>query len=811
MASLSLLAESAIQDIRYTLRGLRRNPLFAVAAVLTVALGVGASTAVFSAVDRVLFRPLPYDHPAELVAFGYKAPVEPSEFYLGADYMDLRRLQNSPFAQVTAWSGLSACDLTDIRPERMTCGQIESSFLPTFGVTPLVGRNFSTEEDRPNAPRTALLSYGFWRSRYGASESIVGRTIPIDGQPVRVVGVLPRNFEVPASSQPDVLLPLGLDEAQQVHPRTGRVLRTFARLQPGVTAAQARERLEPLFRQEMQFVPPAFRHEVKFQVRPLRAALLGDSRRAAWMLLGAVIIVLFIACANVAGLLLARFSSRHEELVVRSALGAGRMRLARMALTESMVVAALGAVAALALAFGLMRLFSGLAPQSLLEISTMSLNVRVLLFGLLVSCVAGLVFGVAPALQTPSIEALSSSRVSGSRHVFFRQALVGIQVAASVILAITAGLLLRSLWNTEAVPIGMHTDHVVAAEINLGSRYAQPAQRVEFFRRLEQRLRQVPGVESVALTDTLPPSGRVRSRPFSTLQLEGAAHYEGGTGGMVAWRTVTPDYFSTLSIPILRGRPFTEADRTSTEFPMVLSASLARRLFHNEDPIGKRLKIQFADVPWFTVVGVAADVKNGGLTSGADPEYYVARRDSASDAWDHSIAVVRTSLGAAAVSTWVRDAVAELDPTLPVGIETLDQRVSSLAAAPRFDALLLVAFAGIAIVLAGTGMYGVIAFLVTQRTREIGIRMALGAQRAHILRLVAGSGMLAVGVSEVVGTAAALMGERALRSMLFGVAPADPLTIVAAEAVVLAVSLFAMLVPARRATRVDPVESLRHE
>ena len=805
----SPLIESFVQDARYALRNFVRRPLFAIAVVATLAIGIGATTAVFSVVDRILFRPLPYADPQRLVSFGYIAPIEPSEFYLGADYMDLRHLDRTPFEAVTSWSGIESCDLTDTNPARLSCGRVESTFLPTFGVGTALGRNFTREEDQPNAPKAVLLSYGLWRSRFGGDPSVLGRTIPIDGDQARIIGVLPKTFELPTLAQADVLMPRQLDESRQKHPNTGAVLRVFARLKPGVTPTQAREQLEPLFQNSLQFVPPAFRHEVKLSVRALRERLMGDSRTAAWTLFFAVVAVLLIACANVTNLLLARLSGQQTEMAVRAALGASRARLARQALTESLVLALVGAASGCVVAYVLLRVVIRMAPQGIPRVEEAAIDGRVLAFTLVMSVICAVLVGLMPALQRPSAKALTSTRATSAGRLTFRIVLTALQVAASVVLVSTAVLLLRSLWNLQAVPLGIRTDHVITAEVQLGNRYQQPAQQGAFFQQLETRLRQVPGVEDMALSDSVPPAGRTGSRPYSTLEVFGKPKYTEGTGGMVVWRSVTPDYFRALSVPIISGRPFNEADRQPTEHPLIVSQSLAKRLFGSENAVGQRVHMQFIDVPAFTVVGVAADVKNGGIGTGADPEYYMVRHFN--QPFPHSTAIVRTSLDPRTMTSWMRAAVAELDPTLPVDIHTMDERVSKLQQRPRFDAVLLASFAAIALILAAVGIYAVLAFLVSQRTREIGVRMALGAQRWDILSLIAGRGMAAILVSAAAGLIAAAFAARLLRSMLFEVAPIDPVSMVAAAVAVVGIAAIAMLVPARRAAKVDPIVALRYE
>jgi predicted permease len=810
MGMVSHLFESVAQDARYALRNLARKPLFATTVLLTLAIGIGATTAVFSAVDRILFRPLPYAQPQQLVSFGYLAPIDANEFYLGADYMDLKHFDRSPFSSVTAWSGMQSCDLTENKPARLACGRVESSFFATLGISPLLGRGFTVEEDLPSAAKTAVIGYGFWRKRFGGDPGVLGKTVLVDGEPVRIIGILSRDFEMPALAQADLLLPLQMDEARQQRPNSGAVVRSFARLKPGITPSQARQQMEPLFQNGLRYVPPAFRHEVRLSVRPLRDRLMSDSRVAAWTLFAAVVAVLLIACANIANLLLARSSARQQELAVRASLGASRTRLIRQALTESAVLGWIGAVAGCAVAYVLLTLFARMAPQGIPRIEEAGLDMRVLVFAVFTSLVCAILFGLAPALRTPWAKILAGTRATPAAPSTLRNVLVVVQIAFSIVLVSTAGLLLRSLWKLEAVPLGIRTDHVVTAQIQLGNRYQQPAQQAAFFRELEERLTRVPGVEHLAISDSVPPSGMVRSRPFSTMEVFGKPKYTEGTGGMVTWRSVTPEYFRTLGVSIVQGRGFTDADRNPTEHAIILSETLAKRLFGNEEPIGQRIHIQHYDqVPWFTTVGVAADVKNSGIATVPDPEYYWVRQ--ANDAWPHSTAIIRTSLDPQTISTWVRSAVAELDPTLPIEITTLEEQVRKLQQRPRFDALLLAFFAGVALLLAAVGIYGVIALLVTQRTREIGVRMALGARRVHILRLIAGRGMAAILLSSAAGLVGAVFAARLLRSMLFGVDAVDPINLATAAAIVVAIAGVAMLLPAQTATKVDPMVALRYE
>jgi putative ABC transport system permease protein len=445
-----------MNDLRHTLRILLKNPAFTLTAVLALALGIGATTAVFSVVDRILFRSLPYPQEERLVSLGLVAPIEPQEFMLGADYLEWRR-QQTPLESLTSWSGVNDCDLTDGTPVRAACAQVEANFLRTLGVQPLLGRDFTIEDDRPNAPRVVLLSYGLWQRRFAGDRSVGGRTLFLDGLPAMVVGVLPSDFELPTLARVDLLVPQALDEATQQRPRTGRVLRSFARLKPGVSLEQAQLAMQPLFQGSLKWVPPQFQKEVKFRMRLLRDRQIQDARVTSWVLLGSVAAVLLIACVNVANLLLARAVGRQREMAIRAALGAGRGRLIRQTLTECLVLALVGGIFGCLLAHYLLRLFVAIAPEGIPRLSQASLDWRVLLFAVTVSLMSGLVFGLAPALARTETQSLirTTSRL-GSRGGF-RQALVAAQIAISLVLLTSAGLLLRSLWNLMNVPLGMRT------------------------------------------------------------------------------------------------------------------------------------------------------------------------------------------------------------------------------------------------------------------------------------------------------------------------------------------------------------------
>jgi predicted permease len=798
------------QDVRYALRGFRRNPVFTIAVIATLAVGIGATTAVFSVVDRILFRALPYAHDDRLVSVGLTAPILPQEFMLGGSYYEWRDNQKA-FEAFTSETGVQACDLTERNPARLSCASVEQNFLPTLGVAPLLGRNFLGEEDRPNGPKVALISYGLWLSHYGLDAGILNRLIDVDGKQVRVVGVLPKDFEMPALEDADIVVPQALDEAEQRKAEPGRVMYAFARLKAGLTNERAEASLQPVFNYSLNLAPPQFRKEVHLRVRSVRDLQMHDVRLAAWVLLGAVLAVLLIACANVASLMMARAAQRERELAVRSVLGASRGRLVRQRLTETFLLSIMGALGGVVLAEIFLRMFIAIAPAGIPFLEKAQLDLRIIFFTIVLAMICGALFGALPALQRPSAAALVARSTNSGAHALARRCLVVGQIAVSMVLLTGAALLLRSFTNLEAQQIGMQTEGVLAARIALPSyRYATQQRQMDFFLKAEAALRRLPGVSAVGMSDSSPPGGNHGEQIYSNIAILGRPFTPGPTGGMVAWRWVTPEYFKALNIPIVRGQGFTEEQRSSNERLLILSSLLAGRLFGDENPIGQHLR-PVPGGPWFTVLGVAANVKNSGLAGVDEPEFYELRGNVTEDwnAWD--VMVLKTSLPTAGLAPWVRTQIAQIDPTVPVEIETLGESVSKLADRPRFETALLGFFAFCGLLMAVIGLYGVITFVAAQRTQEIGVRMALGATRVDILRLIAGEGVLLIVVGGVIGLGAALAATQLLKSLLFGVGAYDPVTYAAVAVVLGMVALAATLVPARAAMRVNPVVALRYE
>ncbi len=811
-----------IQDVRYALRQLRKSPGFAAVAIMTLALGIGATTAMFSLVDRILFRSLPYPHDNELVSVGVIAPIIDGKFLFASNYLGWREHQ-APFVGFTSSTGVSDCDLTDEHPVRVACAAVASTFLPTFGIQPVLGRNFTPEEDRPDVPKVALLAYGLWQDRFGGDRNVVGRMISLDGQPTQILGVLPRDFEFPTLAHTGILVPEALDESIVQRNVMGPVVRVFGRMKPGTGVEQAKAQLEPLFRSFVESAPPPFRKVLRLQVRPIRDLQVHDSQRVAWLLLVSALAVLLIACANAANLVLARNAARRHELAVRCAIGAGRARLFQQRLTESVLLALMGGAAGTALAYAVVHTFAALAPVGIPRLSQATVDIRVLLFSIIVSLASGIVFGTVPSLEKPTTQMLVVKATPDVRRSRLRQLLMATQVWMTVVLLASAMLFVRSLLTLQTESLGMNTENIATAQITLGqSKYPGPPERLAFFEALERKLKDLPGVSGMALSDSLPPDATARTVPFVAVEPEGRPPLspEQGIGGVVGWRSVTPDYFSVLGIPLLRGRAFDEADRNSGSSAVILNQALAERLFPGEDPLDRVVRLPQAEGvagAVFRVIGVSGNTQNQGLGGRVGPEYYLVRRHREDDPIfrypdsQHISILIRSAVGPATVAQELRTTVATLDPALPVDVGTLGQTVAQLAERPRFSAALLSLFAVIGLLLTAVGIYGVVSLLVNQRTQEIGIRMALGADPNNVIGMMVWQASLWIAIGAAAGILGSLVAARWIGSLLFGIRANDPATLAEAAALLLAVALLGAWIPARRAAKVDPMAALRYE
>lgn len=733
---------------------------------------------------------------------------------MGRFYLEWQDNQKPFVALASQSAGTHTCDLVENNPAQLNCISFQAGFLPLFGISPVLGRNFLPEEDRANGPRVVMISYALWTGHFSGDPRILERAIDIDGSQAHVVGVLPRNFQFPTLESADVIFPMALNRAAQhtTNGGFGNPMRAFARLKPGVSIAQAYAQMQPLFDSERKLFPAGARDETRLSIRSLRDRETMDVRSIAWILFGSVLAVLLIACANVASLMMARGAARQRELAVRSALGASRSRLIRQTLTEAFLLSLSGAVVGLGMAQGLLSIFIKLAPTGVPFLGKAHLDLRIAMFTVSLSLVCGALFGLTTALQKPGSVALNA-KISLSRgHALLRRSLVTGQIAVSIILLSGAALLLRSFQKIQEQNLGMQTGGVLTVKAALPwFRYNTDEKEMQFYLRLESALRRLPETRAVGMADCIPPGGWQGEFRFSDLTVEGRASSKPGTGGAVVIRRVTPDYFPALNIPIIRGRGFAEVDRTSTQNLVVLSKLLAAQLFPDADPIGRRIQMAH-DETWFNVAGVADNVKNGGLTDQDDPEIYVLRRN-VSDDWvgSRSILLVSSALPTTTIGPWVRSQIAELDPTVPVELETLAKTISRLADRPRFETALLGFFAFTGLVLAVNGLYGVIAYMATQRTHEVGVRMALGATRWNILRLIATDGLRLVLAGGALGLGAALAVARLLKALLFQVSTYDPFTFIAVPVLLCLVALVAILIPAGAGMRVEPAVALRNE
>jgi len=815
-----------LQDFRYGVRNMLRTPGFALVTVLTLALGIGANTAIFSVVDSVLFRDLPYRDAGRLVWATNFMSAQKQNLVFADEYAGWRT-QSHVFENIAAYSPSAEYTLTGTgSPERLTGAQVTASFLDLLGVAPELGRNFLPEEDRPTGPKAVLLSDAVWRSNFGADRNVVGRVVALDDTPYTVIGVLPHDFEFLDNSRADVLVPLQLSDTS-VGSVNGRVrvlvrpLSVVARLRPGATLAATVTELNAINERVLTSLSlQRLMGEAHAQVFLLHDHEIGDVRQALLVLLGAVGFVLLIACANVANLQLARAASREREVAIRGALGAGRWRLAKLLLTESSALALAGGVAGLQLAAWAIRLIRRFAPQNIPHLQVAHLNLGVLLFTLVVSLLTGILFGLAPVLAAFRVSLNNTLKEGGAQSGLgtgtrrAQKVLMVAEIALSFVLFIGAALLVKSFQQLTAIQPGFDPHGVLAANVALPlDQYQTPAQQRAFFEQLVPQLRALPGVASAAATATVPLRGDTQM--ISMIQVEGQPAISPLMANVPTARvnSVTPGYFSALRIPLIEGRLLDERDGVDAPKSVVVNQAFVRHFFEKEDPIGKRFTAKFSpgpeDPPTWTIVGVINDTKQRGLADEVTPEVTVSTSQ-----WPRFMMtlVLRTSIDSASLVTAVRQQVSALDKNIPVyAVQTMDDLFSAEVASQRFNASALAGFAGFAVLLAAVGIYGVMAYAVSQRTREMGVRIALGAARGNVLRMILNQGFRLALIGVGLGLAASFALTRLMTGLLFGVKPSDPQTFILVTAALLNVALAACWIPAHRATRVDPVVALRHE
>ncbi|HET9274448.1 MAG TPA: ABC transporter permease [Gemmatimonadales bacterium] len=800
---------SLLKDLRYALRSFRKSPGFTLTAILSVALGIGANTAIFSVLHGVLLRPLPFDRPDGLVTVGHN--YTQINLRTGVSAVGFRHYQKEGrhFTRSAAFTSWAANLTLDGRPERLLGQRATADYFATLGVQPVLGRGFLPEEEQPGADRVVILSEGLWVRAFGRDRGVLERTLVINGEGHRVVGVVRNGFEFsaepvaiwkPLAFQPDELTCWGCEWMSMV-----------ARLRDGATLGDASTDLERIAAQ-VRAMPGTYRDSTwGLYARSSREALAGDIRPALLVLMGAVGLVLLIACANLANLLLARATTRQREIAIRTALGAGRWRLARQLLTESLVLALLGGAAGLGLAALASRAFVAANPINLSLIESVGIDPAVLLFTLGLSLLFGLLFGLAPAVQAsrPALEGILKEGGRSSRSGRgLRSSLVVSEVALALVLLVGAGLLLRSFMKWTAVDPGFAAEGVLTARLALPpARYDTPEKRVLFAQTLLRNVAAVPGVEAVGGNGALPMSGENWTRSFN---VEGYQPPRDQNGPWGDFRIVTPGYFDALRIPIVRGRDFAETDALGAPEVAIVDEVLARKYWPGQDPIGKRVGFGNAENPrWVEIVGVVGHTMQNNPREDQRTQLYVSYAQLPEGQLG---LVLRTRGDPITLAPQLRQSVLGIDPEQPIfDVRTMQDRLSASSAEPRFLSLLLGVFALVAATIAAVGIYGVMSYLVVQQTREFGIRLALGADPGHVRGYVLRRGLVLSGLGVAAGLAAALGLGRLVTRVLFDTSPSDPVVLSAVIALLVGVAVLAAWLPARRATRVDPIVALRTE
>jgi putative ABC transport system permease protein len=802
-----------IADLRYALRMLAKSPAFTFVAVLTLGLAIGANSAIFSVVNAVLLRPLPYPHSEQLVrVFGTqpqlaRAPNSPANFLEW-------KTENEVFQQIATYIG-QGFNLTGTdKPERVIGARVSADLFPLLAVQPALGRNFTEEEDRDGADRVVILSHEFWQRRFGGDPNAVRQTITLNEQPYTIVGVMPRGFAFP-TTRTQVWVPVAFNPAERAT-RDTNYIDVIARLKPGISLQQAQANMTAVTQRQAERYPNT-NVGVGAEVVSLQEHTVGDVRPMLVVLFGAVAFVLLIACANVANLLLARAAARHREMAIRGALGASRSRVVKLLLTESLLLSIVGGAVGLLLAIWSLDLLVSLKPANLPRLAEIGVNRTVFLFTLAVSVLTGLLFGIAPAVQVSKLDLNEGLKESGRggtdspRRNRVRSLLVISEVALSLVLLIGAGLMIRSFSRLLAVDPGFKADHVLTAFVSLPpSKYPKYEEQAAFFDRLIERLRNVPGVTAAGVVTDIPLFGG-SSTGFDVVGRPEAAP---GTRAMTDYRIISPDYFAAMGMKLVKGRAFSRYDTGTAPGVVIINETLAARFFPGEEPVGKRLDLSGNPKDPREIAGVVADVRNYGVDAEVKPEVYVPFLQSApaylSGVASAMTVVVRSPIDPAALTTALREQVQALDKDQPVSeIRTMEWYLADSMAQRRFNMLLLGAFAGLALVLAAVGIYGVIAYTVTQRTHEMGIRIALGARGADILRLVFSNAMATTAVGIVIGLGAAFALTRLLQSLLYQVTATDPVVFATIPLLLLAVAAVATYLPARRAMKVNPITALR--
>jgi putative ABC transport system permease protein len=796
-----------LHDIRFGLRMLSRNPGVTVLATIALALGIGGSTLIFSVVDAILLKPLPVSDPDRLVWIWANSPSRNLAYAFTAYSTFAEWKAGSPsFESMAAYAPSSATLLLNQDPERVDVFHVNASFFPMLGIYPAIGRNFLPEEDQAGARDVAILSFDLWERRFGRDTGIVGRAIHLDGKSVSVTGILPRGFMFPDRSA-DIYVPIAHSTARGTREAPSPSVGVYGRLRPGVSLERAQSEIDAVSRRLEAAYP-----EMKgrgAQVWRVRDFTVRDIRLSLLVLFGAVGLVLLIACANVANLLLARASVRQREIALRTALGAGQWRILRQLLTESVILGACGGLVGIAAAAAGTRLLPLLRTDRIPFLREVSLDGRVLTFAILASLFTAILFGIAPALaafRVRNSETLKQSSAGGGESRArnrLRGALVVIEVAIALLLTIGATLTMRTLLRLQATSPGFKSDGILTASVTLPVlKYPKPEQRTEFYQRLLDRINVMPGVQAASMVNLIPFGG---SNTGLNLMIEGQAPPRPEDTPIFWRRIIDPGYFHVMQMPLKRGRDFTSQD-SGSPLVAIINETMARRFWPGADPIGKRFG---SGKYWMTVVGIVGDVKFTSFMKDPEPEYYEPYRQSPVT---DMILAVRTATDPTRLAPVLRDAMLDIDPTQPMSrVTPMEQYVSDAMGTPRLSAQLLAAFGTTALLLAAVGIYAVISFSVTRRTREIGVRIALGAVRRDVIRMVVGQAVALAAAGVAVGICGALALTGIMQKMLFGVTATEPLTYFAVSALQIAIAALAAYIPARRAASISPSVALRYE
>ncbi|HEY6186739.1 MAG TPA: ABC transporter permease [Pyrinomonadaceae bacterium] len=813
------------QDMRYGVRLLIKRPAFTVIAVLTLALGIGANTAIFSVVNAVVLRPLPYAQPDRLVMIWETMPGNDRRWVAPGNFIEWRR-QSQAFEQIAAYSNASLNLTGEGEPEKLTGAAVTPNVFTTLGVEAALGRTFLAEDEQREGERVVVLSDGLWQRRFGADPNVLGRSLTLDDKSYVVVGVMPASFRFPVQSELWVpgnhgsavspSLAAQFPDSDLSNDRDIHIYSAIGRLKPGHTLAEAQAEMKAIAGRLSEAYPET-NGGLGVNLIPLHREIVGGVSSILFILLGAVAFVLAVACTNVANLLLAHATQRERELAIRIALGAGRLRLIRQMLTESLLLSLAGGALGLLIAMWGVDLFVGLSPGDIPRLNEVGMDGRLLGFTLLVSLVTGLAFGLLPALQATRLDPQHALKeggtkaTEGGRRLRVRNLLVISEIALAQVLLIGAGLLIMSFLRLQAVEPGFNASNLLTARLSLSvTKYSDQKKKIAFYNQLLERLQATAGVRSAALVMNLPLSGSNMNRGFI---VEGRPEPRPDENVTVDYQVISSGYFQTMEIPVLRGRAFTDRDVEGSPRVAIINEIMARKYFPGEEPLGKR--IAFGDPSkeesWRTIVGISGNVRHESIDEPPFPGAYTPYAQDR-ESWPRVALVVRSTGDAAGLAAAVRREMMAIDPGQPVSnMQTMEQLMAASITRPRFIMMLLGLLASIALALAVVGIYGLMSYSITERTHEIGIRMALGAQGRDVLKMVVGQGLRLILIGLAVGLVGAFALTRIMTSLLYGVSAVDPATFVGVSLLLAVVALLACYLPARRATRVDPMEALRYE